>query len=432
MSLKYELSSETLHISAKERLTPLWPGGELRCRAIWVTVKKSWHTPPTPTPWPRSRPPAEFFGSSPVLQKVMIVSSTWWKSKTNEVVPFSLGSTSASSSFIISLTPSVEWCTNSWAINTSPPRNHCTVVHRVSSSLSGPVVPSFRALSGRLKFTVRRDESNEYFLARQHHRDGAPLTLQIKRLHGTLLNRNRIHFFILQCFPSNEIAWYSGSCPYGCDEWKFIEPTNPESILQWKCHARTLTSGELPWPFERTLNLKHKTTMPTPAETLNPLPPRLTQNSKPETRNLKTQTRNPNPKPKVYPKPESQTQIQNSKPKNPNQNPKVGSKRGLRGVHGHHARRDGDLRGTTQRPANLKSRFWKHVSWAILSKSWQELGNGSSNGFGITLEGSLWNSNWHITLNPKLYTNEWFRGITRAEIDTPEVPPYTLSYLSFM
>jgi len=29
-------------------------------------------------------------------------------------------------------------------------------LHRVSSSLLGPVDPSFRALSGRLKFTVRR------------------------------------------------------------------------------------------------------------------------------------------------------------------------------------------------------------------------------------------------------------------------------------
>jgi len=32
------------------------------------------------------------------------------------------------------------------------------VVHRVSSSLLGPVVPSFRALSGRLKFTVKRSK----------------------------------------------------------------------------------------------------------------------------------------------------------------------------------------------------------------------------------------------------------------------------------
>ena len=35
------------------------------------------------------------------------------------------------------------------------------VVHRVSSSLVGPVVPSFRALSGRLKCTVRRHKFNE-------------------------------------------------------------------------------------------------------------------------------------------------------------------------------------------------------------------------------------------------------------------------------
>ena len=35
------------------------------------------------------------------------------------------------------------------------------VVHRVSSSLLGPVDPSFRALSGRLKFTVRRHKFNQ-------------------------------------------------------------------------------------------------------------------------------------------------------------------------------------------------------------------------------------------------------------------------------
>ena len=33
-------------------------------------------------------------------------------------------------------------------------------VHRVSSSPLGPVVPSFRALAGRLKFTVRRHKFN--------------------------------------------------------------------------------------------------------------------------------------------------------------------------------------------------------------------------------------------------------------------------------
>ena len=35
------------------------------------------------------------------------------------------------------------------------------VLHRVSSSPSGPVDPSFRALSGRLEFTVRRHQFNE-------------------------------------------------------------------------------------------------------------------------------------------------------------------------------------------------------------------------------------------------------------------------------
>jgi len=35
------------------------------------------------------------------------------------------------------------------------------VVHGVSSSLLGPAVPSFRALSGRLKFTVGRHKFNK-------------------------------------------------------------------------------------------------------------------------------------------------------------------------------------------------------------------------------------------------------------------------------
>jgi len=35
-----------------------------------------------------------------------------------------------------------------------------SIVHRVSSSLLGPLDPSFRALSGRLKFTVRRHKFN--------------------------------------------------------------------------------------------------------------------------------------------------------------------------------------------------------------------------------------------------------------------------------
>ena len=41
-------------------------------------------------------------------------------------------------------------------------------VHRVSSSLSGPVDPSFRALSGRPKLTVRRHKFNQYSLPRKH------------------------------------------------------------------------------------------------------------------------------------------------------------------------------------------------------------------------------------------------------------------------
>ena len=41
------------------------------------------------------------------------------------------------------------------------------VVHRVSSSLSGPVEPSFRALSGRPKLTVRRHKLNKDSFSRQ-------------------------------------------------------------------------------------------------------------------------------------------------------------------------------------------------------------------------------------------------------------------------
>ena len=47
-----------------------------------------------------------------------------------------------------------------------PPRtSQRQVVHRVSSSLLVPANPSFRALSGRLKFTVRRHTFNKNSLA---------------------------------------------------------------------------------------------------------------------------------------------------------------------------------------------------------------------------------------------------------------------------
>jgi len=39
------------------------------------------------------------------------------------------------------------------------------LLYRVSSSLVGPVVSSIRALSGRLKFTVRRHKFNKDFLS---------------------------------------------------------------------------------------------------------------------------------------------------------------------------------------------------------------------------------------------------------------------------
>ena len=51
------------------------------------------------------------------------------------------------------------WRGSPLAVNET--RVFLTVVHRVSSSLLGPVNPSFRAFSGRLKFTVRRHNSNQ-------------------------------------------------------------------------------------------------------------------------------------------------------------------------------------------------------------------------------------------------------------------------------
>jgi len=43
-----------------------------------------------------------------------------------------------------------------------PERNFYQLLdHRVSSSLLDPVIPSFRALSGRLEFTVRRRKFNK-------------------------------------------------------------------------------------------------------------------------------------------------------------------------------------------------------------------------------------------------------------------------------
>ena len=47
------------------------------------------------------------------------------------------------------------------AVGTSGLRVSGLVSHRVSSSLSGPVVLSLRALSGRLKFTVRCQKFNQ-------------------------------------------------------------------------------------------------------------------------------------------------------------------------------------------------------------------------------------------------------------------------------
>jgi len=53
----------------------------------------------------------------------------------------------------------------------------CRVVQHESSSLLGPVVPSFRALSGRLKFTVRRHKFNKDSLP-QHEASLMPASPQ--------------------------------------------------------------------------------------------------------------------------------------------------------------------------------------------------------------------------------------------------------------
>ena len=47
-------------------------------------------------------------------------------------------------------------------------------LHRASSSVLGPVVPSLRALSGRMKFTVRHHKFNKILslLAARKHPEG--------------------------------------------------------------------------------------------------------------------------------------------------------------------------------------------------------------------------------------------------------------------
>ena len=65
----------------------------------------------------------------------------------------------------------------------------------VSSSLPGPVVPSFRALSGRLKFTARRHKFNQDSLS--------PL-----RAGGTLSSQFKNNYFTEMCSGS-EAGSYS-------------------------------------------------------------------------------------------------------------------------------------------------------------------------------------------------------------------------------
>jgi len=58
------------------------------------------------------------------------------------------------------------------------------VVHCVSSSLLGPAVPSFRALSGRFTFTVRRHKFNKYSVP---SRGGSSVLLACTASHGPQL-----------------------------------------------------------------------------------------------------------------------------------------------------------------------------------------------------------------------------------------------------
>ena len=55
------------------------------------------------------------------------------------------------------------------------------VVHRVLSSILGPVDPSFRALSGRLQITVRRYKFNTYFFLIGARGPAAAVALDLKQ-----------------------------------------------------------------------------------------------------------------------------------------------------------------------------------------------------------------------------------------------------------
>ena len=63
------------------------------------------------------------------------------------------------------------------------------VVHCVLSSLLGPADPSFRALPGRLKFTVRRHKFNQDSLP--CHTSGRPLAGKTRGLLPLLLYYSR-------------------------------------------------------------------------------------------------------------------------------------------------------------------------------------------------------------------------------------------------
>ena len=73
-----------------------------------------------------------------------------------QVLPCSLGSGEG---------VSLGWCCLHGVFDGNDERlSRLWVVHRVSSSLVGPVVPVSRSLSGRRQFTVRRHKFNKYSL----------------------------------------------------------------------------------------------------------------------------------------------------------------------------------------------------------------------------------------------------------------------------
>ena len=69
--------------------------------------------------------------------------------------------------------------------------------HRVSSSLLGPVDSSFRAFSGRLKFTVRRHKFNKDSLSSQGKTDLEETDIENQGLRKLLKLKERVSPLLL-------------------------------------------------------------------------------------------------------------------------------------------------------------------------------------------------------------------------------------------